>query len=196
MSRQPDVSHILRIGMGFQASKTLLAAVGFGLFSILGNDSRTGEEIRRELNLHPRGIWDFLDSLVALGFLERDGDGVAGRYSNTVDTAAFLDLRFSAVGRPSCNAGGKLVVRLAQATLPENIVVVADADDPGRRGAARLAAELRVVCPSVRILEPGRGAKDARAWVNAGADADEIRASIAAAAPIRIDVCSRRKARA
>jgi hypothetical protein len=28
---------------------------------------------------------------VALGFLERDGDGAAGRYSNTPDTAVFLD---------------------------------------------------------------------------------------------------------
>ncbi len=77
--------------MGFQASKTLLAASAMGLFTLLGGGSLTGEKIRRELKLHPRGIWDFLDSLVALGCLERDGDGPAGRYRNTVDARAFLD---------------------------------------------------------------------------------------------------------
>ena len=91
MSQQPDPSHIFQIGMGFQASKTLLAAVGFDLFTMLGRGPKTGEEIRQQLALHPRGIWDFLDSLVALGLLERDGDGTAGRYQNTLDTATFLD---------------------------------------------------------------------------------------------------------
>jgi len=32
-----------------------------------------------------------MDTLVALGFLERDGDGPAGRYRNTPETAHFLD---------------------------------------------------------------------------------------------------------
>lgn len=91
MSRQPDPSHIFQVGMGFQASKTLLAAVGFDLFTMLGRGPLTGEEIRQQLGLHPRGIWDFLDSLVALGLLDRDGDGAAGRYQNTLDTATFLD---------------------------------------------------------------------------------------------------------
>jgi predicted O-methyltransferase YrrM len=53
----------------------------------------TGEEIRERLDLHPRAIYDFLDTLVALRFLDRDGDGIDGRYRNTNDTAAFLDKR-------------------------------------------------------------------------------------------------------
>ena len=38
----------------------------------------TGEEIGERLDLHPRAIYDFLDTLVALRFLDRDGDGTEG----------------------------------------------------------------------------------------------------------------------
>ncbi|MFQ5639619.1 MAG: methyltransferase [bacterium] len=51
----------------------------------------TGEELGKALGLHPRGIWDFFDALVALGFLNRDGDGQQGLYRNTEETALFLD---------------------------------------------------------------------------------------------------------
>lgn len=85
----PD--HILQIGMGFWASKALLSAVELGVFTYLGDGSKTGPEIERALGLHPRGTYDFLDTLVALGLLARDGDGVAGQYRNTAETAEFLD---------------------------------------------------------------------------------------------------------
>jgi len=48
-------------------------------------------ELRRVLGLHPRGIFDFFDALVALGFLERDGNGPQAKYRNTPATAQFLD---------------------------------------------------------------------------------------------------------
>ena len=41
----------------------------------------TGEEIGERIGLHPRAIYDFLDGLVALRFLDRDGDGPAGALS-------------------------------------------------------------------------------------------------------------------
>ena len=44
-----------------------------------------------KLGLHPRGIWDFFDTLVALRFLERDGDGREARYKNTAETALYLN---------------------------------------------------------------------------------------------------------
>ena len=91
MSQQLDPSRILEVGLGFRQAKTLLTAVKFELFTKLGEKSMTGEEIASTLALHPRGIWDFLDGLVALKFLERDGDGKDGRYRNTEETAAFLD---------------------------------------------------------------------------------------------------------
>ena len=85
----PD--HIMQIGMGFWASKALLSAVELGVFTCLAGGSKTGRELERALDLNPRGTYDFLDALVALGLLERDGDGVAGRYRNTAETAVFLD---------------------------------------------------------------------------------------------------------
>jgi O-methyltransferase domain/Dimerisation domain len=88
-----DPSQIIQVGMGFWPSKTVLSAVELELFTQLGEDSMTGQEIGEKLGLHARGIYDFLDTLVALGFLERDGEGADGRYRNTAETAAFLDKR-------------------------------------------------------------------------------------------------------
>ena len=85
----PD--HIMQIGMGFWASKALLSAVELGVFTQLAGGSKTGREVERALDLNPRGTYDLLDTLVALGLLERDGAGVAGRYRNTGETAVFLD---------------------------------------------------------------------------------------------------------
>ena len=87
----PDPSHIMQVGMGFFASKSVLSAVELELFTHLGSDSMTAEEIRAALGLHQRATPDFTDTLVALGFLEREGEGSAARYRNTPDTAVFLD---------------------------------------------------------------------------------------------------------
>src|SRR4051794_27892718 len=86
-----DPSHIMQVGMGFWASKTALSGVELELFTELGSESLTGEEVAARIGLHPRATYDFLDTLVALNFLERDGDGPDGRYANTPDTAVFLD---------------------------------------------------------------------------------------------------------
>ncbi len=86
-----DPSHIMQVGMGFWASKTLLSAVEMELFTVLGTGSIVGSEIGARIGLHPRGIHDFLDALVALGLLDRDGVGAEGRYRNTTATQAFLD---------------------------------------------------------------------------------------------------------
>ena len=51
----------------------------------------TGRELQVALGLHPRANPDFFDTLVALRFLERDGDGPEARYRNTAETALFLD---------------------------------------------------------------------------------------------------------
>jgi predicted O-methyltransferase YrrM len=88
---QVDPAHIMQVGMGFWASKTVLSAVELELFTELGAGALTGEEIGELLGLHPRAIYDFLDALVALGFLERNGEGSDGRYENSADGAVFLD---------------------------------------------------------------------------------------------------------
>lgn len=84
-------SHILQIGMGFFASKTLLSAIELKLFTALAGQPMTGAEIARSLALNDRAVPDFPDALVALGFLQRKGDGPQARYSNTPETAHFLD---------------------------------------------------------------------------------------------------------
>jgi hypothetical protein len=91
MSDAEDPSRILEAGFAFWGSKVLLTGVEFGLFTTLGERTMTGDALRRALDLHPRGIWDFLDALVALGFLNREGDGAQAMYSNTEQTKRFLD---------------------------------------------------------------------------------------------------------
>jgi hypothetical protein len=79
--------------MGFWPAKTLLSAVELGLFTELGARAMTGSELRTALGLDPRADPDFFDALVALRFLERDGEGPTARYRNTAETATFLDRR-------------------------------------------------------------------------------------------------------
>ena len=87
----PNPSHIMQVGLGFFASKTLLSAVELGLFTELSKQAMTGAEIARSLGLCPRAVPDLPDALVALGFLERAGDGADARYSNTPESGMFLD---------------------------------------------------------------------------------------------------------
>src|SRR6202007_2279476 len=82
----PD--HILQVGLGFWPSKVLLSAVEMELFTDLAQGPRSLESIRGRIGLHPRSARDFLDALVALGFLLRTG---GGEYSNAPATDLFLD---------------------------------------------------------------------------------------------------------
>ena len=84
-------ARIMETGMSFWPAKTLLSAVELGLFTQLGKGSMTGAELQNVLGLHPRSNPDFFDTLVALRFLERDGEGPDSRYRNTDETAFFLD---------------------------------------------------------------------------------------------------------
>ncbi|MGY3494664.1 methyltransferase [Bradyrhizobium sp. USDA 4502] len=79
--------HIMQIGLGFWASKTLLSAVELGVFSTLADGPADLPTLQRTLALHQRSARDFLDSLVALRLLEREN----GIYSNTPDTDLYLD---------------------------------------------------------------------------------------------------------
>jgi len=51
----------------------------------------TASEVSAKLDLHERSHLDFLDALVSLGFLDRDGSGPDAPYRNTAETARFLD---------------------------------------------------------------------------------------------------------
>ncbi len=84
----PSPENILQTGLAFWPAKTLLSAVEMGIFTEL---AQTGPQkfadLSGRLGLHPRGAHDFLDTLVALKFLNRTGD----TYSNTLETDLFLD---------------------------------------------------------------------------------------------------------
>jgi hypothetical protein len=88
---QVTPSKIMQIGMGFWASKTLLTAVNLGLFTLLSEGALSGREIQERLGLHQRSLFDFLDTLVALGFLERTGLKENALYRNSPDSNLFLD---------------------------------------------------------------------------------------------------------
>lgn len=87
MQDQPNPEKILQTGLAFWASKTLLSAIEIGVFSELARGPEGFDALSGRLGLHPRAARDFLDALVALGFLQRDGD----RYANTPETDLFLD---------------------------------------------------------------------------------------------------------
>src|SRR5262245_20044559 len=90
-SSQPNPSAILQAAFSFCASKVLLTAVEFGVFTRLANRRLTGAELGSELKLHPRAIADFFDALVAMRFLYREGDGPNAKYFNTPEGLLFLD---------------------------------------------------------------------------------------------------------
>jgi len=83
----PSPEHILQVGLGFWASKTLLSAVEMGVFTELSRKPEDLETLRGRLGLHSRSARDFFDALVALGFLRRED----GKYSNTPATDFHLD---------------------------------------------------------------------------------------------------------
>jgi len=83
----PSPEQILQTGFAFWPCKVLLSAVEMEVFTELAKHPEDLETLTGRLGLHPRSARDFLDTLVALGFLERH-DGV---YSNTPSTDLFLD---------------------------------------------------------------------------------------------------------
>ena len=62
------------LGIGFWNSKTPALAVELGVFTELAKGPADLAELSRPLGLHDRSARDFLDALVALDMLERDGE--------------------------------------------------------------------------------------------------------------------------
>ncbi len=91
MNTSPNPSSILQTAFGFWGSKVLLTAVEVGLFTTLAGRRLTGAELGKELQFHSRADPDFFDALVAMKFLDREGDGPEAKYFNTPEGAMFLD---------------------------------------------------------------------------------------------------------
>jgi hypothetical protein len=87
VTNQLTPEKIMQVGLSFWASKTLLSAVEMEVFTELAKHPEDLKSLQGRLGLHPRSARDFLDALVALGFLNR----VNGKYHNTPETDLFLD---------------------------------------------------------------------------------------------------------
>lgn len=79
---------------------------------------------------------------------------------------------FDALGRASCTAGKEMIRWVIGSVSYDTVIVAADNDEPGQRGAKELARHLATVHRDVRVLTPP--AKDVREWYRHGAAADEI----------------------
>jgi hypothetical protein len=86
----------MQLGSAFAASKAFLSAVELGVFTELARRPADLGSLSWRLGLHPRSAADFLDTLVALKLLDRDG----GVYRNAPEADAFLDR-----GKPSYMGG-------------------------------------------------------------------------------------------
>jgi hypothetical protein len=106
------------------------------------------------------------------------------------DAAAGHDMGLPTVGRFSCTGQQDILADLVRTVRPSVVVIVADADGPGRAGPERLARALRPLVRALKLIEPAGGLKDLRAWRQAGAtDGDLIRLiNEAPARPLRMEV--------
>ena len=85
------------------------------------------------------------------------------------DTAAVLTMGAYAIGRPSAGGGSDIICKLAAG---KKVVIVADNDAAGARGAQTLCSALKQVGSRVKIVKPP--AKDVRAWLNDGATLNDL----------------------
>ena len=95
IAQQPTPAHIMQVGMGFWASKTLLTAIKLKLFTLLAGTKLSAAAIKEEYDFQTtsRHVYDWLDALVALGFLQREGLLDDALYFNTIETDIFLDTK-------------------------------------------------------------------------------------------------------
>ena len=102
------------------------------------------------------------------------------------DTAALLSVGLDAIGIPSATSGGDQLLELGRRILPSEIVIVADGDSAGIESARLLRSEL-VIVAGVRTILPPNGVKDAREWINRGANRDELEREASAAEVFTLD---------
>ena len=106
------------------------------------------------------------------------------------DTAAALDLGFTAIGRPNCNSKVEMT---AETVKGRDIVIFGDNDDGGMVGAERLSDTLVLYCKDVRIVYPPDGIKDLRDWLSIGLTAEKLRDIIGNTKPVGIRISFNRK---
>lgn len=103
------------------------------------------------------------------------------------DCAAALDLGFQAIGRPSCRGGVDEVCELVRRLRPRQVVIVADNDEIGRRGADELASAVALLVRT-KVVAPPSEFKDLRAWRNSGVKRADVMGAIAGAADHAVEL--------
>lgn len=79
-------AHILALSTGYWDSQTLLTANRMGLFALLGNESKTLEQVADGLKTQIKGTRLFLNACIALGVVTEN----EGKYACTELSKAFL----------------------------------------------------------------------------------------------------------
>lgn len=119
----PDL--IFQVANGFMAAKHLFVANEVGLFVALAASPATLDDLAQRTSIPRRTLRILADAMVALGFLERQGD----QYQNTPVSSAFLSGRTPTDLRPALRYWNQLnyprwteleeVVRTEQAVFGE-----------------------------------------------------------------------------
>jgi 3-hydroxy-5-methyl-1-naphthoate 3-O-methyltransferase len=86
MSAPRVPTRLFELAAGYQRSKVLFALLELGVPGLLAGGAQTIDELARRLGVHPLATDRLLHAGVALGLLERDGNG----FANAPDTARFL----------------------------------------------------------------------------------------------------------
>jgi hypothetical protein len=82
---------IEQIAHGFSAAAILMSALELELFTELGKGPRSYRQLRQALLLSEEVALDFLDALVAMNLLGREGSERDAVYVNTRESGQFLD---------------------------------------------------------------------------------------------------------
>ena len=89
------------------------------------------------------------------------------------DTAAALSLGFSVIGRPSCLGCEEMILQFIDIQKIKEVVIIADNDDVGIRGAEKLRSMLKV--PSCLLIPP---CKDVREFLQLGGTKEVLESMI------------------
>ncbi len=84
---------LLKDSLDLWSSRALAAGQQLGVFAELGKGPRTAARLAGTLGLTPDAARDLLDALLALGWLQREGDDENAVYVSTREGAHFLDPR-------------------------------------------------------------------------------------------------------
>jgi predicted O-methyltransferase YrrM len=91
-----DADYIHHLARAFFRSRILLTAYELGVFTALGEESKTSAEVAQELDTDPRATDRLMNALAVLGLLRKEGD----RFANAEAAARYL-----VAGEPEYMAG-------------------------------------------------------------------------------------------